>query len=170
MKKKLFLTLLCLFLLCSFAFAAVAVKDDGVYEGEATTIDFTSTGVSVTFDGTTANVAIPSTLIALGLYNGDVTVVVTGTTTLAAAYKVAYVYVTTKTLTLGNGTTGQVMQILGEPGTDTGTLTITATTKSRWGNIQMDDDEDTVTLLYVDDTYGWTYVGGNGVSVTQASP
>lgn len=105
-------------------------------------------------------------LLASGVANGGATTVVTGTTALPATYSVASVYVTSRTLTVGNGTEGQILVLYATPLTDTGTLTITATTKTGWSSIAMDTVADSVTLLYVDDTVGWIVVGMAGVTVS----
>jgi hypothetical protein len=66
MKHKV-LTLIVMFLLVASAvYAAVAVLDDGTYEGEATSIDFQDS--SVTFDGTKATIDT-STMTSLSTSN-----------------------------------------------------------------------------------------------------
>lgn len=163
---------LVLLLLCSIvilpAFAAVDVQKDGSSLGAIEHLNIIGDGVTVTKSGNQANVNIPiaSDLLATGLYDGDVTIVVTGTTVLSGAYKVARVYVTNRTLNLSNGTEGQILTLIGEDLTDTGTLTITATTATGWSSVSLDSVRDTVTFLYVDDTYGWIVIGNNSVTVS----
>jgi len=66
-------------------------------------------------------------------------------------------------LTLANGKPGQVLTIsLTTDGGGTGTLT--PTTKTGFATIVLADVKDTVTLLYIDDTIGWIFVGGTGTA------
>lgn len=74
MRIKLLFALAILFLCAGVAFASVAVLDDGTYEGEAMTIDFT--GNTVSFDGSKATVASNN-------FGTDIT-------TDASSYKYAY--------------------------------------------------------------------------------
>ena len=72
MKKILTLLVVMLFLVTSSALAAVAVKDSGSYEGEATVLDFGNMGISL--NGTTASISA-----------NPVEVVSTATKTITAA-------------------------------------------------------------------------------------
>jgi hypothetical protein len=77
----------------------------------------------------------------------------------------AYANICTQTITLANGYAGQIFTIVAVPLSDTGTLTITASTKTSWATVSMDTVGDMVTLLYVNDTYGWIVIGYVGVTV-----
>ena len=84
MKKSVLFSLALMLILPSLCFASVAVIDDGTYEGEAMSIDFT--GTSVTFDGSKATVAA---------VNAN-SVVSTATKTITAAENNS-IFVTTRT-------------------------------------------------------------------------
>ena len=165
MHKRLFLLLLAVLLICPPVFASVGIQKDGEMEGAATNINFSSDEYSN--DGSTFNVPVNLDLIVAGINKGDVTVVVTGPTALPSSYKLAIVYITTKTLTLADGLPGQVMTIIGMPLTDKGTVTLTATTKYGWTSAAIADVKDSITLHYIDDTYGWVIVGNNNLTITQ---
>lgn len=153
--------------------AAVGVKKDGVYYGEATTLDIQG-GLS-TFDGSTA------TLFSSG-YKDGVTTNVSQESHLTAA-ALAYGVINRTALdntvdykvTLANGTPGQMVTIMLTAVTS-GTWTITddgvdgvtaaALIKTGWDDIKFDAALDSVTLLYVDDTIGWIIIGQNSVTVT----
>ena len=66
-------------------------------------------------------------------------------------------------LTLANGKPGQVLTIvLAVDGGGDGTLT--PTTCDGFATIVFADAKDTITLLYVDDTVGWTVMGPAGAA------
>ncbi len=109
---------------------------------------------------------IGANLIGTGYIGGGATTIPTGTTALTPVYSIARVFVTTRTLTIADGVQGQVLCLIGEDNTDTGTLTITATTKTGWTSIALDAVRDTVTLLFVDNTIGWIVIGNNSVTVS----
>ncbi|MGE0425416.1 MAG: hypothetical protein AB7O88_24360 [Reyranellaceae bacterium] len=70
-------------------------------------------------------------------------------------------------LTLANGTSGQILNIvLAEDGGGTGTLT--PATKTGFSNIVFADAGDVAALRYVDDTVGWVLIGTAGVSAPPA--
>jgi len=65
MKRKFFVGLGLLLFVLMFAHvsqATVAVQDDGTYEGEATTINYSGTELDVTFNGSTATVTATPTV------------------------------------------------------------------------------------------------------------
>jgi hypothetical protein len=67
------------------------------------------------------------------------------------------------TMTLANGTPGQVLTIdLATDGGGDGTLT--PTTKSGFTSIVFADAGDNATLKYIDDTVGWVILGTAGVA------
>lgn len=112
------------------------------------------------------NLTFQTNIAAAGVSTGGVSAdVPTTATTLAASCSAAYVSITTRTLTIANGKVGQIITLFAKPLTDTGSLTVTATTKYGWSTITMDAVLDFVTLLYLDDTYGWVIIGYNSVTV-----
>jgi len=113
------------------------------------------------------NMTFQTNLLVTGVSNGGATDVETGTTILPASYILARVFVTTRNLTVSDGKAGQLITLVGATDSDTGTLTILADTKTGWSSIAVDAVNDLVTLLYIDDTYGWVVAGTNSVTVTQ---
>jgi hypothetical protein len=106
-------------------------------------------------------------LVYLGGGRGAVSSeVVTTTTALTPSMSIAIVDVASRTLTVADGIPGQVITLIGKSQSDTGTTTITATTKTGWASAAMADVGDSITLLYVDDTYGWVVVGTNSITVS----
>lgn len=97
---------------------------------------------------------------------------ISGSTTCAAdvlAIPITHRYVAKTTggdaeaLTLANGVPGQMLTIsLTTDGGGDGTLT--PTTCTGFATIVFADAKDTATLLYVDDTIGWTLLGYYGTS------
>ena len=102
-----------------------------------------------------------------GIGTGGVSTVPTDVTEMdSTGYSLFSVFVTTRTLNLSNGEEGEVITLVGRDCTDTGTLTITATTKTGWTSISMDAVNDSVTLLYIDSVSGWIIIGPNSVSIS----
>lgn len=66
-------------------------------------------------------------------------------------------------LTLANGTAGQIKTIIHI--VDGGSGVLTPTTFTGGSTITFTSAGDTVTLYYVNDTYGWTVIGQNGVTI-----
>ena len=163
------------------AYGAVGVNDkhDGedLYVGEASNICFE--GQSVTFDGSKV------TVLANGHKAGVTAVVSASVTNLTGTRFLSYGVInlndigslnetngTLRSISIGNGTPGQMITIV-LTGATGGTLYITddkviptTVTKTGWDDIAMNAALDSVTLLYVDDTIGWIFVGGNSVTVT----
>jgi len=173
--KKLFAILLTISLLCTSAFGAVGYKKDGVPVASASTIDIE--GGFSEFDGSTV------TIYTSGMKDG-VTTNASGETNLdsaALAYGVILIAdmgaldaSDARYIALANGTAGQVIQI--QIVADTGgTLYITddkvssdvlTMTNTGWDDIAFNSALDSVTLLFVDTTYGWIIIGANSVTVT----
>lgn len=84
-------------------------------------------------------------------------------------HSIAYAFVATHTMVLQNGYAGQILTIAGEKNTPPtytlGTLTITPTTCTQFTSITFNAVADSVTLLYIDDTYGWVVIGGNSYTL-----
>ena|SRR3990167_8818923 len=172
MKKILFI-LLCLLVSFTNVFAAVAIYENGTYKGEATAIDIAAgQGTSTFTNGEKANIPISTNILATGVYNANVTTVThinIATKTLGSVnYKLMIIPMgtVTRTLTLPNGTAGQTLTILIQNSSAPATVTLTATTKTGWDTATLDSPNDTITLLFIDTTYGWVVVGENGVTIT----
>ena len=63
--------------------------------------------------------------------------------------------------TIANGAEGQILTVVIV--TDGGSCIITPATKTGWATAVLDDDGDTLSLLYVDDTVGWVILGMIGI-------
>jgi len=168
--KKLFSVAVVIALLLSLsgmALASVGYKKDGDNEGNATSIDVRN-GLTE-FDGSTV------TLYANGYKDGVTTNVSTESNLTSAALAYGFVKVvigSSRNVSIGDGTAGQMMTFIVTTAGG-GTFTITddyvasgAVTKTGWDDIALTELNDSVTLLYVDDTYGWVIVGQQGATVT----
>lgn len=156
---------LALMLSASSVFAAVAIEKDGSAAGVATTLNFDADSAYST-NGSTFNLPMNLDLISAGIDDGGVTALATGPDAVASGYSVILANVATHTATLADGVPGQILTIIGADISDTGTLTVTATTKTGWTSVAIDASRDFVTLLYVDDTYGWIIIAQYSVSIT----
>lgn len=163
--RRIFALTLALVLTASSVFAAVHIEKDGSSEGVATTLNFTP-DASYSTNGSTFNLPMNLDLISAGVDDGGVTTVATGPDALPSSYSMAYVTLASHTLTLANGVPGQIFTVIGAYQTDTGTVTLTASTKTGWQTAAIADVGDSITLLYLNDTSGWIVVGTNSVTVT----
>jgi len=168
--KKLFCFALLALLLSSTAYASVGYQKDGDPEGTASKINIE--GGYTDFDGSTL------TLFANG-YAGGVTDNVStesNLTSAALAYGVVKLAIgSTKYITLANGEPGQMITFIVTTAGG-GTVYITddkvdgttgaALLATGWDDIALTELNDSVTLLYLDDTYGWLIVGQYGATVT----
>ena len=172
--RKFFVFVVIALLCSSVAFASVGIKKDGDIEGNATYIDIRA-GLSE-FSGNTVS------LYANG-YRDGVTTNVSGESNLVSA-ALAYGVILKSGLdttsdvksALANGTPGQMLTIVMTVApASTGDWFVTNTgissnvftmTTTGWSSIEFDAAYESVTLLYVDDTYGWIIVGAQGVAVT----
>lgn len=157
----------------SFAGASVGYQKDGADSGHASKIDFRNgltefDGSTVTFyangykDGVTTNVSGESNLTSAALAYGIILLADTGA--LDASDD--------RYISLANGTAGQMISIQLVAAT-AGSLYITddkvaagTMTNTGWDDILFDAALEQVTLLYVDDTYGWIIVGVNGATIS----
>ena len=153
-------------------FAGVAINDIDGYVGEATNIDIT--GQKTTFDGSTV------TVLANGHKEGVTTRVSQESNLTSAALAFGTILiadtgsgVTSRSISIANGTPGQMVTIILQAATGVATLFITddgvahtAMTNTGWDDIAFNAANDSVTLLYLDDTYGWIIIGGNSVTIT----
>lgn len=157
--------LIALLLLCSSSFASVGIVKDGTPVGAATNINFTD-GDAYSTNGSTFNLPISLNLIATGVGKEDSTTLPTNAADAQnPLYRLARVWITTRTFTFADGIPGQILVIVAEPNSDTGTLTIDADTQFGWGSITMNSVQDTVTLYYADDTLGWIVAAAQGVTI-----
>ena len=166
------------------AYGAVGYQKEGEDSGQAAVLNVQGNS---TFDGSKV------TIIANGHKDG-VTAPVTGKVTdITGADFLSYGVInlgnignlgpgpdnsagagTARYIALGNGVKGQMLTITLALATG-GTLYITndkvspavfTMTKTGWDDIALNAALDSVTLLYVDDTYGWIIIGQNSVTVT----
>ena len=164
----------------SSAHGAVAVSDEYAeterYVGEATNIKFE--GQNVSSDGSQV------TVLCNGHKDGATTnasdnTKSTNLTSVELAYGLIILAETgslddtdNRYISLADGTAGQMVTIQLEANAESGVLTITddyvatAIKQTGWDDIAFDLALDQVTLLYVDDTYGWVIIGQHGVTVT----
>lgn len=175
MKKfvMLFAIVAFLFAFTGVAFAAVAVEEDEVYVGEASELN-AGRAMNASKSGSTV------TLLANGHEDDATTNVSTESnlTSAALAYGLVEVeFSKTRYVALEDGTEGQMITFLVTSTTGKGTsdaFYITddkvaaswGMTKTGWDDIALDTANDSVTLLYFDDTYGWIIVGQYGATVT----
>ena len=164
-------------------YGSVAVSDEYAeqdsYVGEASSIKFE--GQNVSFDGSQV------TVLCNGHKDGvttNTTDKVTNLTSKDLAYGVIILNdsgsivgssnsvgtTDTQYISLADGTAGQMVTIQRVTGGSGLVITDdyvgTAGTKTGWDDIYLDAALDQVTLLYVDDTYGWVIIGGVGVTIT----
>lgn len=171
MKKLIgFAVVVALLSFVSFADASVGVKDeDGLTIGAVA--DIQVSGVSAdSYDGNTV------TLFSSGHKAGVTTNVSTESnlTSAALAYGVVKVEIgSTRYVALADGADGQMITfivsvagggnfvITNDKVASTNTMATTG-----WDDITLETVNDCVTLLYLDDTYGWIIVGGNSYTVS----
>lgn len=169
----------------SASFAAVGIRVNGAPYGTATDLNLScGAGVNsvVTQDGSNFNLECSSTLSTSGIANGGAVSIASTVT----AVPVSYAFVR-KVLdsdgnaaftagTLANGTPGQVLTIFASGMTPSGAttggnFTITPSTTTGFRSIKLSAIGDVVSLLYIDDFYGWvilTYdpAAANSITVT----
>jgi len=152
-----------------YAFASVGYKKDGADKGQITDIDFR--GSNTSFNQSTV------TVYANGHKDGVTTNVSTESnlTSAALAYGVILMHINSnsKYVSIANGSIGQMVTIIVTDLNGSGTNYITddyvasgTVTKTGWDDIALTELNDSVTLLYVDDTYGWIIVGQQGATIT----
>jgi len=123
-----------------------------------------------------AEVLFQSTVSAVGSKTGVTTNVSTESnlTSAALAYGVIKLQAgSAKTISIANGVKGQMVTVMMTV-YDGGNITLSdddvapgAFTKTGWDDIVFSGVGQQVTLLYVDDTVGWTIVGHYGVTISQ---
>lgn len=174
MIKLIGIALIALLSFVGSAYGAVSVDDIDGYVGDAVHVDIV--GQKSTFNGDTVQI------LANGHKEGVTANVSTEShlTSAALAYgvirKVSIDSTDDVKVTLANGTPGQMVTIMLTDNVSGGDWVITddgvsasvasALLSTGWDDLTFDTDLDSITLLYVDDTYGWIIVGNNGVTVT----
>ena len=122
--------------------------------------------VGVAFATTYENVDMQTQFRVIGAPRGITTMTSTATA-ISTSYR--FVYKTMATAgqvgTLANGVMGQLLIISAASVATSGTFVITPTTKTGFATVTLAAQYDSVTLLYVDDTYGWVIVGVRGATV-----
>jgi len=167
MKKLICFALIALLLSFAVAEASVGYKKDGEPSGNATSVNIES-GYS-SFDGSTL------TIFTNGYADGVTTNVSTESnlTSAALAYGVVELVIgSSKSISLANGTPGQMLTFIVTVAGG-GTLTITddqvasgTMTKTGWDDLAFNAVNDSITLLYYNDTIGWILQGAcNSVTV-----
>jgi len=159
------LLMLMLILLPASAFASVGVKQNGSYIGEATDIDFSS----LSFDGSTATVNYASNLFASGRIGASSSLSSSSTKLVPAniPYTVLRKVLSAgaESTTLQNGTAGQILQLIVVESSG-GVWTITPTTALGWSSLTMTASGAFITLMYLNDSFGWILLGQNGATIT----
>lgn len=109
---------------------------------------------------------VPNYLQSLGTgLTGSVTTLITPTTAIPLTYDVVKITMATQSLTLANGTAGQVITLM-TVGVGTAVTTVTPATSTSWASLILDANTETVTLRYVDSTIGWLVVYSTGATIT----
>uniref|UniRef100_A0A6H2A1V4 Uncharacterized protein n=1 Tax=viral metagenome TaxID=1070528 RepID=A0A6H2A1V4_9ZZZZ len=148
--------------------AAVAVSEDGTYVGEAVKLD-AGRALNTSFDGYDT-----VTFLANGHKDG-VTTNVSSESTLtnaALAYGVMALEIgKAKTIGLDDGVKGQMITLICtvkdlENAVISKTAFPATTHSTGWSTITFDTQLDSITLLWISDTYGWVVIGNNGCTIT----
>jgi len=168
--RKILAVLIAILSFVAPAFATVAVNDIDGYVGESTNIYIE--GQDVSFDGSQV------TVLANGHKEGVTTNVSLETNLTSAALNYGIILLqagSAKSIALADGTPGQMITIISSV-YDGKTITITDdgvndvvfgdTTATGWDDIAVDSAFDSITLLYLDTTYGWIIVANNGCTIT----
>ena len=186
--RKLFLGVFLLLIMCLFCFSPVyaalstdeavlgnnrwSVQNDGDFLPNTTAtydIGSSSSRPDVVY-GTTGNFTgaftFQTNLLANGVANGGVSVMVSDVLAVPLTYSMVYKYIGTdaEALTLADGKAGQTLNIVIQA-SNGGTATLTPTTKTGFTSLAFNAANDSATLFYVDDTYGWILMGLNSVTV-----
>jgi hypothetical protein len=165
-----FAIVIALLSLSAYAGAAVAVSKDGVYAGEFTTVN-AGRGITGSYSGSTA------TFAANGHKEGVTTNVSDESTLTSAALSFGYIIRTQDspsdiTVGLDDGAEGQMITIMltakaGGSYIISETSFPVTTHATGWSILTFDTAGDSVTLLWLDDTYGWVVISNDGVTITQ---
>ncbi len=147
------------------SFASVGIKKDGKLDHTATDINFKSMGAAITNDGSTTTFA----LMLAGIGSGGATSMATSTTAVPLTFAFVNMAISSDVAfigkTLADGVPGQQLTLNVYQQQSTNVLTITPATASTFTNIQFNEEEDNVTLLFIDGTTGWIILNKNSVVV-----
>ena len=168
MRKLVAILVIALFAFSSLsAEAAVGIKKDGVYQGAATNLDFKTSAASLS--GNTV------TVYATGHKSGVTADPTTGTNLNAASLAYGVILVdsgSARVITIADGAIGQMITFICNSA-DGKTYIISddsaaegAITNTGWDDISFDAVGESVTLLFLDATYGWIIIGYSGVTIT----
>jgi len=164
---------LCL-LLFSPSYAAVAIYQNDVYKGEATSIDMAA-GVgdpAWVEQGGRANFPLSANLVAAGYYNGVVSVMTSDLSNVPVLYRFVTKYISTTASeagTLVDGIAGQLLTISVATADPGGSWNVTPDTATGWYEAQFDAAGDNLALQFIDSTYGWVVIGETGVTVLKTA-
>lgn len=179
--RKLFLLLTVMgLLLCgSPSFASVGINVNGTPSGEATDIYLTCLGTNPnpTPDGSTYYASCSQNLAESGFVNAGYVSVASTSATISPNFTYVWKVLDTNadpkftSGVLANGTPGQMLTITAAgyapAGTGTGaTYTLSFTTSRTLNTIVMTKKNDSITLVYLDDTQGWFLQHSNNVGLT----
>ena len=109
---------------------------------------------------------LPNYLQSLGTgLDGSSTTLITPTTAIPLTYDVVKITMTTQSLTLANGTKGQVITLM-TVGVGTDVTTITPATATGWDSATLNANTEELTLRYIDSTIGWIVLYVTGATVS----
>ena len=108
---------------------------------------------------------LPFYFLSLGTSQGGQVLLTTSDVTIDPSYDVVEIVATTRNVTLSDGVPGQVLQIVSVL-YSSGTMTIAPTTSTGWYKATMDANGETLSLQYVNDTYGWVIQGYYGTTIS----
>ncbi len=153
--KKIFLLLLLLMIAFAPAYANVGVKRNGFNIGTATDIDIGNAGF---LDGSTLTLGFTSIQGTSTMVSGSVTVPTT--------YRIIHKAIGSAIGgTLANGTAGQVITIDVLSNSGGFNYTVTPATCTGFTTFTLSAVGSSITLAYLDDTYGWVLVYRSGATI-----
>ena len=111
---------------------------------------------------------LPKDLVYIGGARGGVSTMTSGFTAVPLGFSLVKVALTqTKAITIADGEPGQIITLLA---VNDGAVTVTLTpaTATGWATVSFDAAGESLTLRYLDDTYGWIIENATGATVTAA--
>lgn len=177
--KKILLFLGAMFLAVP-AFAEVGISVGGNQVGTAIRLNLgCDTGSSITTDGSTYNANCNANFIDVGISNSGTTSMATTGLAVPLSYALVRKAIATSASgsftagTLANGEPGQVLTIQITAVGSGGTFVVTPTLSTGWTSVTFNTyvpaNPQYVTLMYVNDTYGWIILGIGGSTVPTVS-
>jgi hypothetical protein len=108
---------------------------------------------------------LPNDFFYFGQDRTGVSTMITGNTEVPLNFGIVKLPLTgTKSITIANGTPGQMITLLAVNGGST-TTTLTPATSYGWSSATFDAAGESLTLRYLDDTFGWLVDGAVGATV-----